>query len=272
MQAIPLGAAIDHGLQGDYREMSISLAGDAAMLFSAGLSRVAWSSEWYRTSKAFAFVGGATELGIGGTRLYDSAESYAAGNYTQAAGHLGEAFLRLLGAYDAVKVIRKKVPVNKLVDDVLPPPSSHLDDLAPDNLVDSVPSVKGGEFNRWFDELTPDELDEIWTNPSLRDAIESRLRHPGGLHEWHLVSRTPVFKRWELTAAEIKEIRTLIRDVKFVKPVGRHVGKGSTRAHNELLEIIDSSLNYGTFLRRLRNWANYRLEGGVNALPPGLRP
>ncbi|WP_373651960.1 RHS repeat-associated core domain-containing protein [Schlesneria sp. DSM 10557] len=140
------------------------------------------------------------------------------------------------------------------------------------NAVDSIPSVRNDEFNRWFNKLTPDELDEIWKNPKLRDAIEDRLRHPGGLHEWHLVARTPTFKRWGLIADQIKEMRNLIKDTEFVNPVGRHGGKGSTVAHNELLEIIDSSTNYEQFVRRLQNWANYRLKGGVNALPSGLRP
>lgn len=39
----------------------------------------------------------------------------------------------------------------------------------------------------------------------------------------------------------------------------------------ELLGIIDSSNNYETFVRRLNNWANYRLEGGVISLPEGLQ-
>jgi len=59
--------------------------------------------------------------------------------------------------------------------------------------------------------------------------------------------------------------------VKFVNPSGFHGGLGSTIAHNELLNIIDSSLNYEMFVRRLNNWANYRLLGGVESLPEGLR-
>ena len=43
------------------------------------------------------------------------------------------------------------------------------------------------------------------------------------------------------------------------------------RAHNELLGIIGSSLAYETFIRRLNNWANYRLDGGMASLPEGLR-
>ncbi len=149
-------------------------------------------------------------------------------------------------------------PIRKKVDDFLAPRR--------------VPSVRGGEFQSWFNRLSPDELDEIWKNQKLRDAIEDRLRNPGGLHEWHLVARTPTFKRWGLTAEQIKDMRTLIDDTKFVNPVGRHGGKGSTLAHNELLEIIDSSTNYVQFVRRLQNWAVYRLKGGVDALPYNLRP
>ncbi|MBA4601983.1 hypothetical protein H2C83_06550 [Thermoactinomyces sp. AMNI-1] len=135
-----------------------------------------------------------------------------------------------------------------------------------------VPSVKNGEFNRWFNSLTPDEFDQIWADSNLRKAIKSRLRHPGGLHEWLLVSRAPTFKRWGVTAEQIKELRTAISDVKFVNPKGAHGRKGSTKAHNELLEVIDSSSDYNTFKRRLQNWANYRLEGGAESLPRGLRP
>ncbi len=41
--------------------------------------------------------------------------------------------------------------------------------------LDSVPSVKNGEFNRWFNSLTPDEFDRAWSDPGLRKAIKSRL-------------------------------------------------------------------------------------------------
>jgi len=136
----------------------------------------------------------------------------------------------------------------------------------------SVPTVRGGQFQRWFDDLTPDEFDQVWANPALRRAVEGRLRSPGGLHEWHLVSRADVFKRWGVSTGQIGELRSAVSDVHFVNPGGRHGGLGSTTAHNELLGIIDSSADYNMFVRRLQNWANYRLEGGVNALPAGLRP
>jgi hypothetical protein len=136
----------------------------------------------------------------------------------------------------------------------------------------SVPSVRNGEFNRWFNSLTPEEFDQVWSNPRLRKTIERRLRHPGGLHEWLLVSRTPTFKRWGVTAEQIKELRSPISEVRFVNPRGQHGKRGSTTAHNELIEIIDTSPDFDTFKRRLQNWANYRLEGGAEALPEGLRP
>ena len=74
-----------------------------------------------------------------------------------------------------------------------------------------------------------------------------------------------------IQAEQIRDLRTAISDVKFVNPTGVHGGLGSTRAHNELLGIIDSSLDYETFVRRLNNWANYRLDGGIASLPEGLR-
>jgi hypothetical protein len=132
--------------------------------------------------------------------------------------------------------------------------------------------VKNGEFAHWFNSLTPEQFDQVWADPNLRKAVEARLRHPGGLHEWHLVSRADTFKRWGVTAEQIQEMRTAISQVEFVNPIGRHGGKGSTLAHNELLTIIDTSLDYDTFARRLQNWSNYRLKGGVDALPNGLRP
>ncbi|CAF1770667.1 Putative ribonuclease YeeF [Bacillus subtilis] len=134
-----------------------------------------------------------------------------------------------------------------------------------------IPTVKSGEFNNWFNSLTPKQLDELWTDKKIRRAIERQLRAPGGMHEWHLVSRAPTFKHWGVTAEKIRDLRTAINKVEFVNPVGKHGGLGSTAAHNELLGIIDSSLNYNMFVRRLNNWANYRLKGGAAALPEGLR-
>ncbi|KAJ48834.1 hypothetical protein CTM_26287, partial [Clostridium tetanomorphum DSM 665] len=134
-----------------------------------------------------------------------------------------------------------------------------------------IPSAKSGQFNQFFNSLTTEELDELWKNKSIRKKIERELRAPGGLHEWHLVSQAPKFKYWDVSAEQIKDLRSVISDVKFKNPSGQHGGLGSTKAHNELISIIESSNDYNSFIRRLNNWANYRLEGGINSLPEGLR-
>ena len=148
---------------------------------------------------------------------------------------------------------------------------SPIKSLAIDNDI-SIPSVRNGEFANWFNNISNDEFQQIWSVSKLQNQVKARLRSPGGLHEWHLVSRADVFKNWGVKAEQISELRTAISDVKFVNPTGMHGGKGSTMAHNELLDIIDTSLSHDTFVRRLQNWSSYRLDGGVSSLPQGLQP
>ncbi|MCL2151750.1 MAG: DUF4280 domain-containing protein [Oscillospiraceae bacterium] len=136
--------------------------------------------------------------------------------------------------------------------------------------LDSVPSVRNGEFEKWFDSLTKDEFETVWANPELKETIKDRLRSPGGYHEWLPVSRAKVFKEWGVSATDIKSLRTPTEDVKFVNPKGRHGGKGSTKAHNEILDIVDTSSNYEEFESRLNDWADSRFEGGSGALPKGF--
>lgn len=47
------------------------------------------------------------------------------------------------------------------------------------------------------------------------------FRRPGGYHEWHLVARTPKFKQWGISMDDIKDMRSLTKDVEFVNPPGR---------------------------------------------------
>jgi hypothetical protein len=133
-----------------------------------------------------------------------------------------------------------------------------------------VPSVKGGAFHKWFNDLTPEQIKEYWHNPKVRATIETRLRSPRGFHEWLPVSRAPKFREWGVTAEEIQRLRTPTREIRW-KPGGVHGGKNSTIMHNELLEMVDSSPNYATFLDSLRAWADRNLVGGAAALPDGLR-
>ncbi|SCY38406.1 hypothetical protein SAMN02787081_02313 [Lysinibacillus fusiformis] len=45
--------------------------------------------------------------------------------------------------------------------------------------LDSVPSVRNGEFSNWFNSLTTEEFDRVWSDPKLREKIKDRLLHPG---------------------------------------------------------------------------------------------
>jgi hypothetical protein len=134
-----------------------------------------------------------------------------------------------------------------------------------------IPSIRNNEFNMWFDSISVDEFDQMWSVPHLRSKIEDRIRRPGGYHEWHLVARTPKFKRWGVSMDDIKEMRSLTKDVEFVNPPGRHGRRGSTKAHNEILKIIDTAPDYESFVKRLNEWASNRMKNGVMDLPEGLR-
>lgn len=135
-------------------------------------------------------------------------------------------------------------------------------------MLQDVPGI--AKFSKWFDELTSSQFDEIWKNPSLRKKIEARIRYPGGLHEWLMCSRANVFKKWGVSMDEIKKMRTKIDDVIFKNPPGKHGGPGSTKAHNEILDIIDNSNSYDNFKDELIKWADNRLEGGSGSLPSGF--
>jgi RHS repeat-associated protein len=134
-----------------------------------------------------------------------------------------------------------------------------------------VPSVRGGTFQRWFNNLTPEELWELWKNPKVRETIEARLRSPGGFHEWLPVSRAPKFKEWGITAEQIQELRTATSKVKF-QPSGGHGEDFSGTFHNMIFEIADKAPNFAAFKEGLAKLADKWLEGGAAALPPGLRP
>ncbi|USK99029.1 WXG100 family type VII secretion target [Bacillus tropicus] len=142
--------------------------------------------------------------------------------------------------------------------------SKHLSDV-------KIPSVRNNEFNKWFDNLSAKEFEEMWNNPQLRSKIEDRIRRPGGYHEWHLVARTSKFKQWGISMDDIKEMRSLTKDVEFVNPPGRHGRRGSTKAHNEMLKIIDSAADYESFVKGLNEWAENRMKNGIMDLPEGLR-
>lgn len=57
----------------------------------------------------------------------------------------------------------------------------------------------------------------------------------------------------------------------FANPPGRHRRRGSTKAHNEMLKIIDSAADYESFVKGLNEWAENRMKNGIMDLPEGLR-
>ncbi|MBI6871354.1 hypothetical protein [Clostridium aciditolerans] len=137
-----------------------------------------------------------------------------------------------------------------------------------------VPSVRNNEFNKWFDDLDDNTLNEIWTNPKLKkvkNAIKDRIRQPGGYHEWLACEKAPIFKKWGISMDKIRELRTLTDDVYFLNPDGaHHCSAGGKIAHNELFDLIDKSKDYNDFKRKLAKWADTKLKGGRNMLPKEL--
>lgn len=147
-------------------------------------------------------------------------------------------------------------------------PPRPLSELVPNG---KIPSVRKGEFNQWYNEMTPEEFKSVWEVPEYRDAIEARIRQPGGLHEWLPVSRTDTFKEWGVSMEEIKSMRTSTKDIEGASPAWTHGGEGSGTAHNEIFEIERNSRSFAEYKENLQNWADTRLKGGRSSLPEGLR-
>jgi filamentous hemagglutinin len=118
-----------------------------------------------------------------------------------------------------------------------------------------VPSVRNGEFSRWFDDLSPAELDNLWANDAVRTQIERRIRQPGGLHEWCMACRAPEFRRWGVSMDEIQRFRTRTDELTWTHPTtgvrGGHGADGSGQFHNELRDIIDTSTSLDQFNARV---------------------
>ncbi len=136
----------------------------------------------------------------------------------------------------------------------------------------SVPHRTKGEFHKWFNSLTPDEFDKVWSNEKLQTQIRQRLLFKGNHHEWLVRSRANVFKRWGLTVEDIASTRQPTQDINFRNPRGSHMSKvGSTQWHNELIELVDTSSDFDDYKRKLHDFANQRLVGGAGALPKKLK-
>ncbi|MCO7201890.1 hypothetical protein NH462_22765, partial [Pseudoalteromonas sp. OANN1] len=181
----------------------------------------------------------------------------------QAAQEIGQRVNKALDEYQGQSPIRGVTdkPTKAKADELEPPKGNELPGANKTLIVDEllingkVPSTRRGEFNKWFDSLTPEQFEILWENKDIRDTIEARIRRPGGYHEWYMVARTPKFKAWGINMDEIKRFRSEINELKWVSPIdgrsGMHGKSGSGTFHKELLELIDNSKNLSTFNTRL---------------------
>jgi hypothetical protein len=119
--------------------------------------------------------------------------------------------------------------------------------------------------------LTVGELEALWKVESLREKIKARLRHPGKLHEWCMVSQAPIFKKWGVSISTMRKCTTPTKDIQGVNPDWVHGGEGSTSAHNELIDIILACKSFDEFKERLNSWSDKRLKNGRKDLPPELQ-
>lgn len=74
-----------------------------------------------------------------------------------------------------------------------------------------------------------------------------------------MTGRANTFRYWGISMDEIKLNRDEIAGLEFENPKGAHGKKGSGTAHVEIRKMIDSSLDYDNYVRRLHTWADYRL-------------
>lgn len=119
LNMIPLYSGISHVRNGDYREATISFAGDAALFLAAPLRAFAEAHKFAKTAKGFQMAAVTLEGTIGTVRLGDSAFAFIDGETGKAAGYLGEAFLRL---YSIRVTLKPSIPTPKPVPDFVQPP------------------------------------------------------------------------------------------------------------------------------------------------------
>lgn len=106
-----------------------------------------------------------------------------------------------------------------------------------------------------FDNMSPKEFAQLWSNAQAQSKIVSVLRKPGGYHEWMMVAKADKFQRWGVRADEVWSYRTKIKNLTWIIPKdlpsggqkGAHGGKGSGAFHYELGVLIDNSRNLQEF-------------------------
>jgi hypothetical protein len=135
---------------------------------------------------------------------------------------------------------------------------------------------RGDAFNEWFDSLTLKELDDLLADEGAAgkrgaaEIIEENIRHPGGMHEWLMVSEVRQFKRWGVSMRTIHEGRSLTEAT--VGTRFRHGQGGSGTMHIELRAMVQSSKSFSDFLTKLNQWADRELVASHSARWPDTAP
>jgi len=131
---------------------------------------------------------------------------------------------------------------------------------------EDIPGIraKKGEMSyaEWFDSISHEKFMQYWNEKEpgekkgdARRVIENRIRHPGGYHEWAMVSRAPKFHAWGIPDAKLRAFRTKTSELTWIIPgtgrPGRHGRKGSNIFHRELGALIDKSKSFEEFQHSL---------------------
>ena len=81
-----------------------------------------------------------------------------------------------------------------------------LEDLLPGNV---MPTRQGNpSFATWWNNLSLEELNYLFTDGSLITRMGSRIRGDAGVHEWCMCSQAPKFKEWGVTMEQILAFTT----------------------------------------------------------------
>ncbi len=121
----------------------------------------------------------------------------------------------------------------------------------------------GDAFVEWFDSLTLAEFDRLLADEGgkklrgARAVIADNIRHPGGNHEWLMVSEVRQFKKWGVSMKEILEGRSLTEAT--IGQKFRHGGTGSGMFHEQLRAMVRSSVSFEEYLQKLNRWADEAL-------------
>jgi hypothetical protein len=113
----------------------------------------------------------------------------------------------------------------------------------------------------------------------FKKKIKKGLRGDGSFHEMLMVDEAPHWKKWGVTAHQVKnDLALSISDLNESLAKGwRHsTGRKGNRApkstivHNQLRRIIRKSNSLSEFMGNLRSWADEWIEGGFDSLPPAF--